>query len=194
MYTLKLGSVYLAPRKSIFVEESKDFEKLVSDSQASDCATACSNNSKREFVFTIHFAGGGSLRSAWALHAQVLAQLELACDQEILLERTVQDEDTLEYQVSGGILRMIDTINQFTCERVLTMELTLKLKAREGIQPLLVSVTLMTPTVTMVQSQSMTPLAVAVTFPTPGVLLEVFPDPLVITWTLVTPTDPPPPP
>lgn len=194
MYTLKLGSVYLVPRKSVAIAESSDFERLVDESQASDCATACSSNSRREFVFTIYFQGGGSLRSAWALHAQVLAQLDLACDQEVLLRRRVQDEDWLEYQVTGGTLRMTDTISQYTCERVLTMELALKLKAREGIQPLLVSVTLMTPTVTMALSQSMTPLAVAVTIPTPGVSLEVFPDPLVVTWTLVTPTDPPPPP
>ena len=191
-YTLKIGTLYLAPRKSIAIVESADFEKLADESQASDCATACSNNSKREFGFTIHFLGGGSLDSAWSLYNQLKAQLLLACTQQVLLQRRVCDEDILEYQVTGGSTRMVDTINQFTCERVLTIEFTVKLKAKADlVQPVIIGVTIPPPTVVLTGvAFTVSPVDITVTINAPTISSSDLPapDPVFILVSIIAPT------
>jgi len=178
--------MYLAPIRSIRVEESSDFEKVTTNDVA--CGS-CTLTQEREFTFRLFLLGGGSLESAWSIQRRIVAQLQLACSQQILLYRKVQDETALQYKVVKGTIRMVDTIDQFTCERILALELVLTLVSVPGlVSPLVVGVTLMQPTVVLVNTQAMTPLAVVVSLVQPDVTLDMDIDPLVVTVTLVEPT------
>lgn len=206
MYTLKIGSVYLAPRHSIRVEESSEFERFA-DEEVRCGGAGCSTNSKREFTFRLYFIGNGSLASAWALRQQLETELTKACDEQILLYRKVRDEPALVYQINSSRIKMIDTVTQFTCERMIIVELTVKVSSTLGLSPLLVGVsfpkldvglvsnvaaspllvgsTLIAPTLGL-ELAALTPLQVAITFPT--MLAFSSPSPLAVTARFVTPT------
>lgn len=128
-YTLLLHydkyKFYLAPKISLEVQEDNDLESLTD----SGCAT-CGSAKDRTWKLKLHFLGNCSLASAWALFNQLQAFLQAGCEHgDLLIERSVCDEDPLVYQVTKAILRMTDVINQYTRQRVLTMELTLSLTA-----------------------------------------------------------------
>lgn len=207
MYTLKVGSVYLAPRHSIRVEESSDFERFA-DEEIQCGGAGCSTSSKREFTFRLYFIGNGSLASAWALRSQLEQELIKACDEQILLYRKVRDEAALVYQINSSQIKMIDTVTQFTCERMIIVELTLTVKSASltespllvgvsfpkldvglvsnvAASPLLVGSTLIAPTLAM-ELAALTPLQVAITFPT--MLAFSSPSPLAVAARFVTPT------
>lgn len=131
IYTLLLrydnNKFYLAPRFSIdVVETSGDFE-TVDDSGCADCGQP----KDRTWHFKAHFEGGCSLASAWALYNQLQAFLNQACDpsKDLIVSRRVCDETALEYKVTKASVKMVDVINQYLKQRVLTMDITLELTA-----------------------------------------------------------------
>lgn len=131
-YTLVLrygtNKFYLAPRFSIdVVETSGDFESLSDSSKG--CST-CGSNPDRTWHFKAHFVGGCSLASAWSLYNALQAFLDAGCSAgDLTIERTVCDEAPLVYQIKKADVRMIDVINQYIKQRVLTMDITLSLTA-----------------------------------------------------------------
>lgn len=187
MYTLRLGSIYLAPRFSIKVEEATDFEQLTgADSNAAKCGECSTLDSERQFTFKLHLIGGCSLASAWAIRNTIDAQLDLACDStiEILLRRRVQDEPELVYRVTRGHTRMVDTINQFTRERILTIELQLTLVATtlnlRTPAPVVLGISFPRPTVSVATTTAITPTVSTISFGTPVINIGIPVDALVM--------------
>lgn len=141
-YKLKIGTMWLAPRNSIAIRESRDFERIAGQ-DSGKCGSACSLNVEREFTFEIDFFGGGSLASAWALSNRLLSQLTAACTQEVDVYRQVCDETAIQYRVKRGSLRMTDTLPQFLCERILRQELKLTLvNSGPQVSPIILPVTI----------------------------------------------------
>lgn len=126
-YKLVIGTgtdaFYLAPRASIGVEESSNFEQLVN---ADAACGGCGFSGSRTFTFTIYFEGGCSLRSAWSLYSALQEALcvtnEDGTPKDILLERRVYDEDPLIYKITKNSMRMVDVVNQYTAQHILSIE------------------------------------------------------------------------
>lgn len=114
---------YLAPRFSIAVEEESDFETV---NYGGGC---CGDILGRDWHFGVKFVGNCSLASAFALNAQLQAFLDKACDDmvDLILYRRVCDETALQYKVSKPRVHMVDTITQFTRQRILSMDLIVAL-------------------------------------------------------------------
>lgn len=174
--------MYLAPRPSITVSESSDFEQLV---QADQACGGCTLETDREFVFKLYLNGGGSLDTAWSLHARIMAQLEQACDEEVLLQRRVQDESWLVYRVKmPSTLRVTDVQTQYGCDRILTVELKLTLEAAVENQrtpaPIVMNISFPRPTISVATSITPTPIASTISFPAPSISMSISPSPLVV--------------
>lgn len=204
-YQLLLGSMRLAPISSIFIDESGDFESLANGDAASaanagGCASGSSSSgcssltSERTFNFKIHFKGNGSLANAWARYSTLLAQLDQACSGSlVLLRRQVQDEPMLIYAVqSRSTARMIDVVNQYTCERILTIELALALKATSSLNnglvitgtqsapvytvtpaPIPMNIGYPTGIISLTVNATPSPIAVAIGYPTPSISMAI---------------------
>jgi hypothetical protein len=124
-YTLLLrygtNKFYLAPRSSVLdVEEDKDLETV-------EDTSCCGQARNRTWKIKAHFLGNCSLASAWALFNSLQIFLNAACASDLIIERTVCDEPALIYKVTKVSPRMTDVINQYTKQRVLTMEITFSL-------------------------------------------------------------------
>lgn len=129
-FTLKLGNYYLAPRPSITVIESSDFEQLVGeDSAAALCNCGSVLTQDRQFTFKLVINGRGSLATAWSVHARIAGELESASCEMVLLRRRVCDEPWLIYKVTKASLRVTDVESQYEEDRVLTLELKLTLSS-----------------------------------------------------------------
>lgn len=118
-YTLLLryGSnrFYLAPRVNIEIEEN--LEQV-------ETASCCGSLKNRTWTIKAHFVGNCSLATAWALFRALETFLDEACSEDLVLERTVCDEPALIYKVTKVTPRMVDVINQYIKQRILTMEIT----------------------------------------------------------------------
>ena len=135
-YRLKVGAesdasaMYLAPRASIMVEESNDFEQLTG---ADAACGGCGFSGSRTFKFTIHFIGGCSLQTAWNLYNRLQTALcatnEDGTPKDILLERRVYDETPLIYKITKNTMRMVDVINQYLRTHILSIEFVVTLVA-----------------------------------------------------------------
>lgn len=119
---------WLSPRVSIGVEESSDFD--TPDQSSQTCGgLLCSDIQTTTYKFVLYFVGNCSLKSAWALYSQLVTFLQQGCTTDLILERRVQDEDPLVFKVTKAVPQMVDTITQFTQERILKINLALSLKA-----------------------------------------------------------------
>jgi len=133
-YMLKIGTFFLAPRPSIRVEESSDFEQLV---EADSGAVACGcgsmlTNITRTYTFKLHINGGGSLATAWSIHARIVAALASEDCDSLLLRRRVYDEPELVYRITKASIRQVDVETQYglmDCERWLTLLMVLTLSS-----------------------------------------------------------------
>lgn len=132
-YQLKIGDLWLAPRASITVIESDDFEALTPKDEGSGCANCGGDNaiSRREIVIKLRYRGRGSLATAWHMYNQTEAVLNAGCalNLQIGFERRVCDEPWLKYNIRSSYQRQVDTWSQRTCDRILTVELHLNLVA-----------------------------------------------------------------
>lgn len=181
-YMLKLGNVYIAPRRSIIVHEPADFERIVNeDAGSKGCFTCGSTRKNYEITFKLELLGGGSLESAYVLRRQIDAELTSGCsggpyglaDSEFLLTRRVRDETPVEYIVNSGYTRVVDPISQFQCEAILTIELTLGLSLPDRlIKPIKIWTTFPRPTRSMGINRfpyslggTIEPIEIALTFP-----------------------------
>lgn len=168
-YTLKLGDFYLAPKYSIKVEESSDFETLIDNASGGGCdGASCALVTEREFKFKLYLLGGGSLASAWSLRSQIDTAL---CVANIDLYRRVFDETALIYRITSGRTRIVDVRTQYLCESILTLELILKLKSvPASVLPLNVYVSFPTPSLNVIHTVNVSPLAVQASIITPVVV------------------------
>lgn len=182
-FTFRIGSMYLAPRKSIVIEEPSDFMQLVNDDQV--CG-GCTLSGERTYKFKVCFLGGGSLDSAWALYSVLEEELDLACDSslEILLRRRVQDESELVYRITKASIRIVDPVAQYICERVLCAEVSLTLVAavvnQRSPSPVRLGISFPRPTISVATSITPTPIASTISFPAPSVQIQINPTPLVL--------------
>lgn len=175
--------MYLAPRKSIYIEEPPDFMQLINEDTR--CGS-CTLSGERTYKFKVCFSGGGSLESAWALYLVLEEELSLACDStiEILLRRRVHDESELVYRITKASIRIVDPIAQYICERVLCAEVNLTLVAAVVNQrtpaPISLGISFPKPVVTIATSITPTPVASSISFPAPSVQTSIPLSPLVL--------------
>lgn len=187
-YILKIGDFYLAPRPSITVVESDDFMSVTTNDQ--ECG--CSLVQEREFRFKLYINGRGSLATAYKIKERIDAALSGACSggaaSGSLLTRTLNDY-SLSYTIRSGSTREIEAQLQMGCDAILVLELVVKLiNTPAQISPLIVNVTIPTPSVSLVFGPSPAPVAIAVTMPQVGHSIDMTVSPLVVTVTKVTPT------
>lgn len=137
-YTLVLRyntyKFYLAPRASIFVEESTDLESFSGSGSGSggggDCAT-CGQELDRTWTVKLRFLGGCDMVSAWALFRRLEAFLTAGCSAgDFTIERTVCGETPLVYKIKKAKARMVDVVSQRVgAPRLLSIEITFELTA-----------------------------------------------------------------
>lgn len=175
-YTLKLisstGDFYLAPRPSVTVEESSDFEQLTSLDQKACNAGGCSTlEGERQFTFKLYINGAGSLDTAFKFMERLKAALQPACEgEEVLLFRRVYDETALVYKIkSDWSLRIVNVESQYDCDRVLTLEMRLTLTPAVQNQrtpsPVVMAITFPKPTVIVDTTAAISPVASTISFP-----------------------------
>jgi len=124
-YTLWLqydvNKFYLAPRSSILVEEETDFEQL---QFAGDC---CAKIANRDWHFKLHFVSGcDTLLTAWTMFQRLEIFLDVACSQDLTINRKVCDESLLVYKITNPRATMVETNTQlYARPRSLTIDLVL---------------------------------------------------------------------
>lgn len=182
-FTVRIGSMYLAPRKSIAVSIPTEFLKLTDEDR--QCGT-CTLTSEKTFVFKLCFLGSGSLESAWVLYRALEEELNLACDSlnEILFRWRVRDETELVYRVVKARMDIVDAQTQFICDAVLCVEVKLTLVAAVVNQrvpsPIGMRISFPRPVVTVATSITPTPIASTISFPATSIQLSIPVTPLVL--------------
>lgn len=141
VYCLRLGTVTLAPKKNILVEEPDDFERFDTGSDSGECSTspaaACGPISKRTIQFRLRLLGGSSLGNAFNLKRIIDNELATVCDTSTVLRRRVYDERELIFTIKNGFTRIVEPKTQYSRNdpryalHTLTIELNLEFKAFE---------------------------------------------------------------
>ena len=118
-----VNKFYLAPQSSIYVVEDPDFEKV---EYVEGCA--CADIKSREWSFKVHFKGNCDYNAARIMYNRFTAFMTAGCAHgDMTFNRIVCDEAITTWNVTLPKFRWIDTINQFTQARIITMDLSLRL-------------------------------------------------------------------
>lgn len=182
-FTVRIGSMYLAPRKSIAVFIPTEFMKLTDEDRR--CGS-CTLTGEKTFAFKLCFLGSGSLESAWSLFRALEEELDLACDglNEVLFRWRVRDETELVYRITRARMDITDVQTQFTCDAALCVELKLTLKDAtlngRSPNPINMRISFPSPVVTVATNITPTPVANTIAFPAPAIQTQIDVDPLVL--------------
>lgn len=120
--------MWLAPVRSIRIQESSDFQQDLDVEASCGCGTVLTT--KRTYAFKIIISGGGSLASAWSIYNRIKTELNLASCSQLLLRRRVYDETEQVYKITKASLREIDVLGEYLCERLLTLDMKLTITTR----------------------------------------------------------------